>query len=45
MSPNTVSETLRLAAKYQQDHRLTEARQIYRQILAQQPQNTDALSV
>lgn len=43
MSEETLSTTLKLAAQYQQENRLAQAQQIYQEILAQQPNNGDAL--
>ncbi|MEM7591012.1 MAG: tetratricopeptide repeat protein [Cyanobacteria bacterium P01_A01_bin.83] len=43
MSEATLSQTLKLAHGLHQDGSLTEAQQIYQQILQQQPQNLDAL--
>ncbi|MGK7899288.1 MAG: tetratricopeptide repeat protein [Xenococcus sp. (in: cyanobacteria)] len=38
-----VSQVLKLAEQYRQDNRLTEAKQIYQQVLEQQPRNSAAL--
>ncbi|MEM8719921.1 MAG: tetratricopeptide repeat protein [Cyanobacteria bacterium P01_G01_bin.39] len=43
MPEATLSQTLKLAAQLHQDGSLTQAQQIYQQILQQQPQNLDAL--